>query len=92
MLNVSDKAAAALRATLEGNTEDDQQVLRIERDGASALALRVDARRDGDQVVSHDGREVLVVEPAISDALDGATLDAVESPDGLRLVLSGTGD
>jgi Fe-S cluster assembly iron-binding protein IscA len=92
MLNVSDKAAAALRATLEGNTEDDQHVLRIERDGASALALRVDARRDGDQVVSHDGREVLVVEPAISDALDGATLDAVESPDGLRLVLSGTGD
>ena len=37
--------------------------------------------------MSDAGRDVLVVEPTISDALDGATLDAVDSPDGARLVL-----
>lgn len=86
MLNVSDKATAVLRTTLDNSTQQGEDVLRIERSGES-FALRIDERREGDQVVSDGGGDILVVESTIADALDGATLDAVESPDGVRLVL-----
>lgn len=85
MLNVSDKAGEALHRALEANEGGGEDVLRLTRSG-DQLALAVDQERDGDQIVEHDGRSVLVVEPAISQALDGATLDAVQTPEGLRFV------
>ena len=88
MLNVTDKATAALRATLNESADDEQHCLRMEQ-SREGLALRIDERREGDQVVSDAGGDVLVVEPTISDALDGATLDAEDSPDGTRLILKG---
>jgi len=88
MLNVTDKATTVLRTALEESTSEEQHVLRIERSGDN-LTLRIDEKRDGDQVVSDGGGDLLVVEPQISDALDGATLDAVDSDQGARLVLKG---
>jgi Fe-S cluster assembly iron-binding protein IscA len=90
MLNVTDKATAVLRTALDESTREEQHVLRIERSGDN-LTLRIDEKRDGDQVVSDGGGDLLVVEPQVSDALDGATLDAVDSDQGARLVLKGRG-
>jgi len=86
MLNVTDKAAAALHESLEASTSEESHALRLTRT-AEGLALALDEQREGDQVVEHDDRTVLVIEEEISRALAGATLDATETPEGPRLVL-----
>lgn len=85
MLNVSEKAAAVLHESLEQNEADGAEVFRIAMtDGGIALAIG--AEQDGDQKIEHDRRTVLAIEPELATAFDGATIDAVETPDGLRLV------
>lgn len=86
MLNVTDKAAATLHATLDANDPEADQVLRL-RQSAEGLGLVMDEEREGDQVVAHEERSVLVIEPAVAQALDGAVIDAVDTPEGQRLVL-----
>lgn len=86
MLNVTEKATAALSEALEANREDDSDVLRLTQ-AAEGMGLSIDKEQDGDQVVEHDERKVLVIEPKVSDALDGATIDIVDTPEGQRLVL-----
>jgi Fe-S cluster assembly iron-binding protein IscA len=46
-----------------------------------------DKAQDGDQVVKYEDRDILAVEPEISSALDNATIDAVDTPEGLQLAL-----
>lgn len=86
MLNVTEKAAGALLESLDASKSEESQLLRLTR-AAEGLGLALDQERDGDQVVEHDERKILVVEQDISQALDGATLDAVDTPEGPRLVL-----
>lgn len=87
MLNVSEKAAAFLLEGLQSNSEGDQDVLRLVQ-AEDGLALTVDQEREGDQVVEHSDRKVLVIESGISNALDGATLETVDTPEGERLTLT----
>jgi Fe-S cluster assembly iron-binding protein IscA len=86
VLNVSEKAAELLFASLQASRKEESEVLRLiqTREG---LGLAIDKEGEGDQVVQHDNNKVLVIQPEISQALDGATLDAVETPDGQRLTL-----
>jgi Fe-S cluster assembly iron-binding protein IscA len=86
MLNVTEKAAAALGTSLQDATQKEEETFRLHRSG-DGLGLAIDQERDGDQVVEHDKRKVLVIEQAIANELDGAQLDAVETPEGRRLVL-----
>jgi Fe-S cluster assembly iron-binding protein IscA len=86
MLSVSEKAAGLLLESLEASNTEEAQVLRLVR-MAEGLGLAVDEEREGDQVVEHEERKVLVIEPAISQALDGATIDAVDTPEGQRLTI-----
>ena len=86
MLKVSDKAAAALHEALDANDAGESDVFRLSAT-MEGIDLTIGPREDGDQVVTHASRDVLAVEPDASDALDNATLDAVETDDGPRLVL-----
>lgn len=84
MINVTDAAAAVLLERLQSSSSEESEVLRlVER--AGGLGLSVDHEREGDQVVDHENRKVLVIEPDISSALDGATIDAAETPEGEQL-------
>ncbi|MBF6600553.1 MAG: hypothetical protein IVW36_08590 [Dehalococcoidia bacterium] len=85
MLLVSQKAAAALHDTLDQNRKDDADILRIAQTD-QGLALAIGKEHDGDQLIDHDERHILAIEPAVADALDGATLDLTETPEGPRLV------
>jgi hypothetical protein len=86
MLKVSEKAAAALYEALDANGADPSDVFRLSAT-MDGIDLAIGQREDGDQIVSHHSRDVLAVEHDASDALDNATLDAVETDDGPRLVL-----
>lgn len=86
MINVTDKAAAALVQNLETSKTEEAQVLRLIRMG-EGLAFTLDKERQGDQVVEHDKRTVLVIHQRVSQGLEDATLDAVDSPEGTQFVL-----
>jgi hypothetical protein len=51
------------------------------------LILALDASREGDAVVEHNGRSVLLIEPFAADLLKGLTLDTRETSAGVRLLL-----
>jgi Fe-S cluster assembly iron-binding protein IscA len=85
MLNVSEKAAAALHDTLEENSEDASDILRIAQTD-DGMALAIGREHAGDQIVGYGDQHVLAIEPQLSDALDGATLDLADTPEGPRLV------
>jgi len=71
----------SLRLVAEPYDYDDGELAQLE--------LLLDVPRRGDAVVEHRGREVLVVDLAASDLLDGMTLDVVDTPDGRKLSLRG---
>jgi len=86
MLTVTEKAAVTLRDTLDAESDEEAHVLRLAA-SAQGFGLTMDEERDGDQVVTHDERKVLVIAHDVVQALDGATVDAVDTPEGQRLVI-----
>ena len=86
MLTITDKAAALIGEVLDAARENDADVFRLSRVGQD-LGLAVDEEQDGDQVVQHEERRVLVIHPDLVLELDGITIDAVDTPDGQRLTL-----
>ncbi|CAN5875982.1 hypothetical protein BH23ACT11_BH23ACT11_29740 [soil metagenome] len=50
--------------------------------GETQIGLGAGEQQEGDQVVEHAGEEVLYIAAPVSEALDGSTLDRVETPEG----------
>ena len=97
MINVTTTARDVLQEALQrAGVADEDVAIRLAPTPSAAnaegdqvqLGLVLDRPQDGDQVVEHNGRTVLVVDQMIADQLDGATLDAVDTPDGRRLTLN----
>lgn len=88
MLSVTDAAVQELSDLLQQTDSAESQCVRLIQTD-DALGLRLDTPQEGDQVVSDEDRPVLLVEPALAEALEGATLDAVDTQDGRQLMLVG---
>lgn len=56
--------------------------LRLELTPEQQLNLMLGDREPGDQVVKHKGDDLLYIPSNLSTALDGASLEAVETPEG----------
>ncbi|HEY8171742.1 MAG TPA: hypothetical protein VIH21_01545 [Dehalococcoidia bacterium] len=91
MINVTDRAAEVLHRSLEENEETDDDVFRIEMTN-EGIALALGNERDGDQLIEHQHRKVLAIERDIASALDGASIDAVDTPEGTRLIFESPSD
>ena len=50
--------------------------------GETQISLGAGEELDGDQVVEHAGENILYIAAPISEALDGSTIDRVETPEG----------
>jgi iron-sulfur cluster assembly protein len=50
--------------------------------GETQLGLTAGEPMSGDQVVEHNGESLLHIASPVSEALDGSTLDAVNTPEG----------
>jgi Fe-S cluster assembly iron-binding protein IscA len=74
-LKVTDQAAAALQQLLEDQDPKPAQVLRLVSNTEGNFLLALDTKKDGDQVVKHKGRMVMVIGPSVSEGLSGHTLD-----------------
>lgn len=53
----------------------------------NSVGLALDIPAPDDQVIEWRGHQVLLVGEDVSALLDGASLDAVDTPDGVRLAL-----
>ncbi len=56
--------------------------------GQLELGLGLDRPHEGDQVIEHNGKKVLLVDESTGNLLDGITLDVIETPEGQRLTIS----
>ena len=88
MLNVTEAAVEQLSQMLEHAEADGSQCVRLTQNHGE-LGLRVDVPQEGDQVVAADERPVLLIDAELWHALEGATLDAVDTSEGKQLTLVG---
>lgn len=96
MINVTPEAKDVLHEMLQQSTDDVEFGIRMvpavppegEESGQIALGMTLDRSQEGDQVVEHNGRKVLILDPTMSQLLDEDTLATVDTPEGKRLALN----
>lgn len=59
--------------------------------GETRIGLAAGEPRGDDQVVEHEGESLLHIAAPVSEALDGSTLDLVETPEGPGIGLTAPG-
>ena len=87
MVSVSERARGELKTILLDNVDNPEAGLRLSAGEAGQLRLGIDVEMPGDQVVEHEGSKVLLVEQELADNLKGLTIDAEDSPEGIKLVV-----
>jgi len=90
MFSVTPTAIEHLNSMIGEAGVGEEQALRLIHQGGGQLGLTIDSSREGDQVEKgSSGRTVLVIEQELVTALDGSTLDAVNTDSGTQLSLVG---
>ena len=87
MVNVTEHALDVLVMTLETSAPSMDHSFRLVQESEDEYGLTIDEARAGDQMVKHGERTVLVMDDAVATALDGLTLDALDSPEGVQFTL-----
>lgn len=88
MITVTDSAKELLQAVDQSQEHPDDQVLRVDPVGEQQFGIGYGEPAADDQVVEHNGETVVHVSNDISTALDGATLDRVDTPQGTTLAFT----
>jgi len=86
-MRVTVRAAEALHQTLQHEDAGESQGLRLARTAEGNFSLRVDNEREGDDVIEHAGRKILLVGPALAETLADSTVDVVATDRGPQLAL-----
>jgi len=87
MINITRRARQELERILSTNVDMPQARLRLIERGQGKLGLGIDIEMPGDELVTHDGSAVLVVEHKLSASLEGVTLDAEGTDEGTQLII-----
>jgi len=82
----------AAKELFEGVDQPKGQVLRLDVVGPEEFGLTLGEPQPNDQIVEHDGREVIHIASEISQAADGATLDRLDTPQGPTLIFTPPSD
>ena len=88
MIYVTKEAKQELKNILPAGKSTPETFLRIMDKGQGKLALGTDMMRQDDQVVENDGVVLLIAEPRFASDIDNVSLDAYETSEGHRLVIS----
>ena len=86
MIQVTERARETFKNKLEDLIERPGVMLRIGSTD-SGLEIFPDTVKDGDQIIEHDGRAVLLIDQAVSETLADTTIDVEEHADGARVVV-----
>lgn len=90
MINVAEEAKALLSVT----DAPEGQILRLDpvtdpQTGETVVGMTAGDLKDDDQVVEHEGEAVLGIAAPVSDALDGSTVQKVDTPEGPGIGIAG---
>lgn len=88
MLIVTERAKEELRVVLSDSVDEPGMSLRLVASGRGQFGLVPDVEQEGDQVVAHEGINVLLIDEEVSAVLESAMIDCRETPEGPRLVLA----
>ena len=88
MIYVTKEAKRELKNILPTGKGTPEEYLRITDRGQGKLELDADMMRPDDQVVEYDGVVLLIAEPRFASDIDNVSLDAYETSEGHRLVIS----
>jgi Fe-S cluster assembly iron-binding protein IscA len=88
MLTVTDRAKQLLKETLTVYGDDPEVCLRLSVKSPGRFGLGLDSEVEGDQVVEHEGKKVLLVAPELAPMVERVTLDVQDTSDGPKLVVS----
>ena len=83
MISVTEEA----KELFQGVERPEGTVLRLDpvtdqASGETQIGLGAGEQQEDDQVVEHEGEDILYIAAPVSEALDGSTLDRVETPEG----------
>jgi len=74
-LSITPNASAALKEALDRNGGEGEEYYRLVQDSDGNISLSLDQQQEQDQLLSHEGETVLLVDPPVAEALSGLTLD-----------------
>jgi Fe-S cluster assembly iron-binding protein IscA len=87
MMTLTEAAGGFLSKVLEEASAPPDTAVRLKVE-TNGLASTLDQPRPGDTTFNHDGRKVLLLDPAASQVLAGKKLDLQPTDDGPRLGIS----
>ena len=87
MITVTERAKEKLESMLTSKVDNSQAALRLIATHEGEYGLHVDIENPGDKVVKYKGRKLLVIDGKLADNLEGTTLDAEITPEGMELAL-----
>jgi Fe-S cluster assembly iron-binding protein IscA len=87
MITVTERAKEELESMLTSKVDNSQAALRLIATHEGEYGLHVDIENPGDKVVKYKGRKLLVIDGKLADNLEGTTLDAEITPEGIELAL-----
>lgn len=86
MIHVTERAREMFKEALDQITDGPSLILRLGPTG-SGLGVFPDTPREEDEVIEHEGQAVLLIDPEVSEALAGKTVDVEDHTEGSRFVL-----
>ena len=88
MIYVTNEAKQELRNLLPAERSVPETYLRVIDRGHGKLELDTGAMSPEDQVVEYDGAVILIAEPRFASDRDNISMDAYDTSDGHRLVIT----
>ena len=89
MLTITECTKQELKKKLQSRTDDPEIGLRLTITSAGGFDFALTKERPNDQIVEFEGLKVLLIGKELFGVFDGRTLDAEDTPDGIKLVISG---
>ena len=87
MITVTERAKEKLESMLTSKVDNSQAALRLIATHEGEYGLHVDIENPGDKVVTYKGRKLLVIDGKLADNLEGTTLDAAITSEGVELAI-----
>ncbi len=89
MIYVTTQAREELSRFLTQDHNGQTSSFRLKSFGAKGLSLAIDEiRKEDDGALEHKGRTVLVYDRGLENSRNGVSLDAYDTPEGTRFVIS----
>ncbi len=87
MIEVTERAKKELQSLLCAKVDWPGALLRLVDRGDEVLGLGIDIQSPEDEVMEHDGKALLLVEPKLANRLKRITLDVDNTPEGLDFAI-----